>query len=114
MAVGNVIPNIYFSDVFSVPPEVLDQYGAFNVALINDLPLFVDPFLLYDSQNTVYRQLHDEIITYLCFLRDRAVAGELTPGSISQWLLFKEIKQNWLGFSKTGRRLLFASFVITI
>lgn len=102
MAVGNVIPNIYFSDVFSVPPEVLDQYGAFNVALINDLPLFVDPFLLYDSQNTVYRQLHDEIITYLCFLRDRAVAGELTPGSISQWLLFKEIKQNWLGFSKTG------------
>lgn len=46
--------------------------------------------------------MHDEIITYLCFLRDHAVAGELTPGEISQWLLFKEVKQNWLGFSKTG------------
>ena len=102
MAVGNGVPNIYFSDVFSVPPEILEKYGAFNVALVNDLPLFVDPFLLYDSQNSVYRELHDGIIMYLCFLRDRAVAGELTPGSISQWLLFKEIKQNWLGFSKTG------------
>lgn len=98
----NRVPNIYFSDVFSVPQGVLEGYGAFNVALVNDLPLFVDPFLLYDSKNPVYRELHDQIITYLCFLRDRAVAGELTPGSISQWLVFKEIKQNWLGFSKTG------------
>ena len=42
------------------------------------------------------------MIMYLCFLRDRAVAGELTPGAILQWLLFKEVKQNWLGFSKLG------------
>lgn len=102
MAGRDGVPNIYFSDVFSVQPEVLEEYGAFDVALVNDLPLFVDPFLLYDSKNPVYRELHDGIIKYLCFLRDRAVAGELTPGSISQWLLFKEIKQNWLGFSKTG------------
>jgi len=102
MAGGDGVPNIYFSDVFGVQPEVLEEYGAFNVALVNDLPLFVDPFLLYDSQNPAYRELHDGIITYLCFLRDRAVAGELTPGSISQWMWFKEIKQNWLGFSKTG------------
>lgn len=102
MARGDGVPNIYFSDFFNVQPEILEEHGAFNVALINDLPLFVDPFLLYDSKNPVYRELHDGIIKYLCFLRDRAVAGELTPSSISQWLLFKEIKQNWLGFSKTG------------
>ncbi len=59
MAGGDGVPNIYFSDVFSVPPEVLEEYGAFNVALVNDLPLFVDPFLLYDSQNPVHRELHD-------------------------------------------------------
>ena len=58
----------------------------------------MDPFLLYDSENAVYKDLHEEIITYLCFLRDRAVAGELTSGSVMQWLLFKEVKQNWLGF----------------
>lgn len=102
MAGRDGVPNIYFSDAFSVQPEVLEEYGAFDIALVNDLPLFVDPFLLYDSKNPIYCELHDGIIKYLCFLRDRAVAGELTPGSISQWLLFKEIKQNWLGFSKTG------------
>ena len=104
MSSGGAGPKIYFSDVFDLQPEVLEDYGAFNVALINDLPLFVDPFLLYDSQNTTYRRLHEEIITYLCFLRDRAVAGELTPGTVEQWLHFKEIKQNWLGFSKTGNK----------
>lgn len=102
MAGGDAGINIYFSDVFGVAPETLEEYGAFNVALVNDLPLFVDPFLLYDSPKPVYQELHDGIITYLCFLRDRAVAGELTSGAILQWLLFKEVKQNWLGFSKTG------------
>lgn len=47
-------PKIYFSDFFGLEPEVLEEYGAFNVALVNDLPLFVDPFLLYDSENAVY------------------------------------------------------------
>lgn len=99
---GGAEPNIYFSDVFDIDPEIVEEYGAFNVALVNDLPLFVDPFLLYDSKNPVYRALHDGIIKYLCFLRDRAIADELTPGSITQWLYFREIKQNWLGFSKSG------------
>jgi len=104
MSDGDTGPKIYFSDVFGLQPAVLEDYGAFNIALINDLPLFVDPFLLYDSQNDTYRGLHENIITYLCFLRDRAVAGDLTPGAVEQWLHFKEIKQNWLGFSKTGNK----------
>ena len=75
MGQGDTGPKIYFSDFFGLEPEVLEEYGAFNIALVNDLPLFVDPFLLYDSKNAVYKGLHEEIITYLCFLRDRAVAG---------------------------------------
>ena len=98
----NIVPPVYFTDVFEVPPDALNEYGAFNIALVNDLPLFVDPFLLFDSDQDTYRNLHDEIINYLCFLRDRAVANELTPGAVSHWLLFKEVKQNWLGFSKSG------------
>lgn len=95
---------IFFCDVFQVDPAVLDDYGAFNVALVNDLPLFVDPFLLFDSEHQKYRELHDELIRYLCFVRDRAVADELTDASISHWLRFKEVHQNWLGFSKSGNR----------
>ena len=37
---------IYFSDFFQVDKAILDAYGAFNVSLVNDLPLFIDPFLL--------------------------------------------------------------------
>lgn len=93
---------IYFSDVFSVDSEIVKAYGAFNIALVNDLPLFVDPFLLFDSEREEYRALHDDIIKYLVFIRDRAIADELTDGAVSQWLLFHEVKQNWLGFSRQG------------
>ena len=95
-------PKVYFSDVFDVSPKVLDDYGAFNIALVNDLPLFIDPFLLYDSKDERYRKLHDEIIDYLCFVKEKALARELTSAGISRWLLFSEVKQNWLGFSETG------------
>lgn len=97
-----VEPRIYFSDFFGVKPEVIDEYGAFNISLINDLPLFIDPFLLFDSEDAKYAALHEEIIHYLKFLRDRAVADDLTEGNISHWFLFREVKQNWLGLSKTG------------
>jgi len=93
---------IYFSDVFEVEQAKLEAYGAFNIALVNDLPLFVDPFLLFDSDIPEIRALHDEIIKYLVFVRDRALADELTEGAVSQWLLFREVKQNWLGFSRQG------------
>lgn len=93
---------IYFSDVFEVEQAKLEAYGAFNIALVNDLPLFVDPFLLFDSDIPEIRALHDEIIKYLVFVRDRALADELTEGAVSEWLLFREVKQNWLGFSRQG------------
>jgi hypothetical protein len=95
---------IYFSDFFDISPEVVDEYGAFDVSLINDLPLFVDPFLLFNSGNPTYRQLHDDIIRYLRFLRDESVSGDINPGLLKAWFRFKEVKQNWLGFSQVGNR----------
>jgi hypothetical protein len=60
---------IYFSDYFSLSPDVMEEYGAFDVSLVNDLPLFVDPFLLFNSENAVYQQLHNGIIDYMRFLK---------------------------------------------
>lgn len=97
-------PGVYFTEVFGVPPETLERYAAFDIALVNDLPLFVDPFLLYDSEDSRFQGLHDEIIKYLCFLRDRAMERDFTPGEASHWLYFKEVRQNWLGFSMEGNR----------
>jgi hypothetical protein len=93
---------VYFSDVFGVKPAELDDYGAFDVSLVNDLPLFIDPFLLFNSKKPEYQELHDQIIRYVRFLRDKAVAGQVTKGLLTAWFIFKEVKQNWLGFSKSG------------
>jgi hypothetical protein len=93
---------LYFSDVFRVSEEILEAYGAFNISLLVDLPLFVDPFLLFHSRNPRYRELHDGIISYLRFLRDRSLGNSLSPGLLKAWYHFKEVKQTWLGFSESG------------
>lgn len=95
---------IYFTDFFEVAPATLEAYGAFNVSLLNDLPLFVDPFLLFDSEEQRYRGLHDEIIRYVKFLRDVSATGTVSQGLLDHWFRFPEVSQNWLGFSRHGNR----------
>lgn len=95
---------LYFSDVFEVDPGVLENYGAFNISLVNDLPLFIDPFLLFNSEDDGYQALHAEIIKYLKFLKDMAVTSALTDGHLRAWFMFSEVKQNWLGFSLVGNK----------
>src|SRR5215211_1506182 len=94
--------DIYFTDFFQVPPETLEEYGAFKVSLINDLPLFVDPFLLFNSEKEEYQRLHDQIINYLMFLRDKSAAGDINEGLLKGWFTFPEVRQNWLGYSESG------------
>jgi hypothetical protein len=93
---------LYFSDIFDVSPKVLDKYGAFNISLVTDLPLFIDPFLLFNSKRKEYRQLHDNIIGYLRFLKNKSVARAVNPALLNAWYHFSEIKENWLGFCVSG------------
>lgn len=93
--------NLYFSEHFGVDPAVLEEYGTFDVSIVSDLPLFIDPFLLFNSDKPDYQALHEQILKYLCFLRDKA-APDLDPGLIKSWYRFKEVKQNWLGFTVLG------------
>ena len=96
---------IYFSDFFGVSKQALEKFGAFNISLLADLPLFVDPFLLFNSRKSVYRGLHDRMIQYLAFLRDKSVDDpELDPGLINAWYKFPEVGQNWLGFAAKSNR----------
>ena len=106
------LSRIYFSDVFGVSPEILEQYGAFNISLINNLPLFIDPFLLFNSTKPEYKQLHGEVIKYVRFLRDKSIAGTIDDGLLEEWFTFRglleewftfrEIRQNWFGYSLNG------------
>lgn len=94
--------NLYFSDYFCVSEEVLQDHGAFNISLITDLPLFIDPFLLFNSPNEEYQRLHDNIIRYLRFLRSKSIVGNVSKALLKSWYNFSEVKQNWLGFCVSG------------
>jgi hypothetical protein len=93
---------LYFSQYFDVDQETLDEHGAFDISVVSDLPLFIDPFLLFNSEKPEYQTLHEQIIEYLLFLRDRALEEDLDPKLIDAWYRFKEVKQNWLGFTLFG------------
>ncbi len=97
-------PRIHFSDFFGIPPELVHEHGAFNISLVNDLPLFIDPFLLFHSSKPEYGALHDGIIDYVRFLKAIAASGAVSRGSVHEWFRFPEVQQNWLGYSKTGNK----------
>lgn len=94
---------VYFSDRFNVSPEVLENWGAFDISVVTDLPVFIDPFLLFNSDKEEYRALHQQIVDYLCFLRDHA-REPLDSGRIKSWYTFSEVRQNWLGFAVGSNR----------
>ena len=93
---------LYFSDVFNVPKDSIDKYGAFDVSLVTDFPLFVDPFLLFNSPKKEYQDLHGGIIKYLQFLRNKSLTQQINEGLLKSWFYFSEVKQNWLGFTFEG------------
>ena len=93
---------MYFSDYFKVSEEELESYGALNISLVNDLPLFIDPFLLFNSEKEEYQKLHKNIIDYVIFLRDQSLKSTVSKGLLKSWYFFPEVKQNWLGFSLNG------------
>lgn len=96
---------VYFSDFFNLNPDVIEKYGAFNISLINDFPLFIDPFLLFNSDKKEYQEMHREILRYVAFLRDRSISMTRVPdGLLRSWYCFPEVKQTWLGYSEIGNK----------
>lgn len=102
MQPNNLPVSTHFSDFFNILPETIEHYGAFNISIVNDLPVFIDPFLLFNSENPVYQQLHEEIIRYLAFLREKSTYNLSDSGLLNAWYRFGEVKQTWLGYSKFG------------
>jgi hypothetical protein len=94
--------SIYFTDFFGVSQETLAEYGAFNVSPTVDLPLFIDPFLLFTSSKPEYQALHEDIVRYLRFLRDKSLQGQINRGLLKAWYCFHEVSQNRLGFCLNG------------
>ena len=60
-------PRVAFSEYYKIDKKYLEKSGFFNISLISDIPLFIDPFHLFYSDKKEYGALHDEIIKYLSF-----------------------------------------------
>lgn len=89
---------IYFSDYFNIPSEILEEYGAINISLINDIPLFIDPFLLFNSEDTKLHDIHDEMISYLKFIQIKTEKiTNPSQGMLKAWFTFLKLnKRGWV------------------
>lgn len=94
---------MFFTEKFQVDSEILKSYGAVDISLVCDVPLFVDPMLIFNSDNEKYRELHNSIIRYFHFLYSKAKQG-LSPKELDAWFNFSEVPNNWLGYSLCGNR----------
>tara|TARA_R110002111_G_scaffold67_2_gene650 strand:- start:87149 stop:89254 length:2106 start_codon:yes stop_codon:yes gene_type:complete len=90
---------MYFSDFFNISNDLLASENVFDISLVSDLPLFIDPFLIFDSKKSEYQQLHQDIVRYVSFVRNKVIAGTISEFQEREWLHFSEIPNNWLGYS---------------
>jgi hypothetical protein len=72
--VGAEEDELWFSDRFNVDPVVLEDYGAYDISVVTDTPLFIDPFLLFTSEDDKYQALHEGMLEYLRFLKRKGSA----------------------------------------
>ena len=98
--------NLTFADYFNVSKEALEKEGLFNVSLVADLPVFIDPFLLFHSKKPRYQKLHKEIIKYLLNLKSKSeeLHYRVSPAYLKYYFSFPEIPQNWFGFTFIGNK----------
>ena len=94
-------PQLLFNEYFDIDQALVDQYGALNICLEADLPLFIDPFLLFSSTSVEYQILHEQIVGHLILLRELAEENPTVGPTLFQ---FPEIRQNWLGLSRWGNK----------
>jgi len=92
---------MFFSEYFGIDPRLLREYGAVDISLVCDMPLFVDPMLIFNSDKPEYKKQHESIIRYFHFLATKANC-DLEKSEIRAWFKFSEVKNNWLGYSLAG------------
>ena len=92
---------LHFSEYFDISEDLLANHGALNICVDADLPVFIDPFLLFASKKSEYVKLHDLIVGHLIYLKSYAESASKPDPKLFQ---FPEICQNWLGVSKWGNK----------
>lgn len=48
-----------FSNVFGVDSKLISDYGIVDISLVSDVPLFIDPMLIFSSNKPEYKKLYE-------------------------------------------------------
>ena len=94
---------MFFSEYYGIDSSVVEHYGAVDISFVCDIPLFIDPMLIFNSEKEEYKKLHEEIIRYFHFLYQKACDG-LSNKELKAWFEFNEVPNNWLGYSMSGNK----------
>lgn len=94
---------MFFSKYYGIDSSVVEHYGAVDISFVCDIPLFIDPMLIFNSEKEEYKKLHEEIIKYFHFLYQKACDG-LSNKELKAWFEFNEVPNNWLGYSMSGNK----------
>ena len=94
---------MFFSEYYGIKSSVVENYGAIDISFVCDIPLFIDPMLIFNSPKEEYKVLHEEIIKYFRFLYQKATSG-LQEKELKAWFEFNEVPNNWLGYSMSGNK----------
>lgn len=95
---------LQFSKYFDIDEKILEEEGYVNISLLCDMPLFVDPFLIFSSEKKEYKALHEKINKYLIFLKNKVKGCEYSRGIYSSLFKFSEVPNNWLGYCEFGNK----------
>ena len=61
-----------FSEKFNIARNVIESYGAIDISLVSDIPMFVDPILIFNSAKPEYKELHNNMIKYMYFFSSKS------------------------------------------
>lgn len=92
---------VFFSEYFWIKSDENDQHHFFNIILDADLPVFIDPFLIFCSDRKDYQLLYDWIINYLRFLTHKSIWKVSRP-EFDEYFLFQEVQETHIGYSLQG------------
>lgn len=93
---------LLFSERYNLADNILSDYGAIEINFLADRPLFIDPMLIFNSTKKDYKLIYDSIICYLKFLFSKCKDRVLSKAELKTWFMFNEVKENWLGYSRSG------------
>ena len=75
---------MFFSEYYGIESSVVENYGAVDISFVCDIPLFIDPMLIFNSEKEEYKVLHEEIIKYFHFFYQKANSG-LQKKELKAW-----------------------------